>query len=207
MENTISFGWTIFIAALPSTITAIVSLIVAFRSLSLTKQMHDESQRQTREMHDNDQRRKENEKRIADAKQKLEAFYYPYLLIAKENTSLYEVFRKEHFAKDPGFRTLPALLEGKEFSQNDEAILNQIIENDKKLKDLINQKAQVIEDKNLREDLIRSATHYAIIELAHAKKINGEVERFRPYVHPNEVYEKVMKKTRELEKVIEDADQ
>ena len=188
--------WGIVLPAITGFITAMVSLVIAIRSQSMTKKLHDE-----------DQRKRENEKIIKDAEHKLEEFYYPYLLIAKENTSLYEVFRKEYYAEDKSFRTLPALLEKKEFSENDMAILGQIIENDVALKKLINEKAHVIEDRNLREELIKSATHYAIIELAFNKKITGEVDRFRPYVHPNDVYEKVEKKTRELEMVIHNARQ
>ena len=138
-------------------------------------------------------------------KQKLEGFYYPYLLIAKENTSLYEVFSKEHLEKNKDFRTLSTLLSNGEFSNNDNAILQKIIENDILLKDLINKSAHVVDDKIIREALIKSATHYAIIELAYNKKITGEVERFDPFVHPNDVYKMVEQKAIELEKEMQNA--
>ena len=194
MENNFSFGLSACIAAIPALIAAIVSIVEVRNSHKTMKRMHDD-----------DQLKLANEKRKADAKHKLEAFYYPYLLIAKENTSLYDVFRAEHSAQDKNFRTLPALLSNKQFSDNDRAILEQIIENDHQLKKLINENANMIDDNGLREALTRSATHYTIIELAFRKKITGEVDRFRPYVHPNDVYEKVEKKARALEEVLRDA--
>lgn len=193
MENNISLGWTICIAALPAVIAAFVSIWVALSTRGLTKRIHDE-----------DIANKKNEKLVADIKRKLEDFYYPFLLFAKENKSLYEVFSQEHIARNNDFRTLPALLNNEHFSNNDKAILERIIDNDVKLRDLINSNAHAIEDYELREGLVKAATHYAIIELAFNNIISGEVDRFKPYVHPNDIYEKVEKKTRELEKVIQD---
>ena len=179
---------------LPTILAALPSVVIAFWSMWLTKKMHDK-----------DLERQEKHSLAEENKQKLETFYYPYLLIAKENTSLYEVFSQEHRAKDENYRTLTSLVLGKEFSANDYALLEQIIENDCHLKDLINKHADVVDDDTIRNKLVESATHYAIIELAFKKKISGEVERFKPYVHPNDVYRLVEEKARKLEKEIQDA--
>ena len=192
MDN--SFGISTFLAALPAAIAALASIVVAIVSMC-----------QTRNIYKNDQKRRDNEKNVEEAKQKLKTFYYPYLLIAKENTSLYKVFSQEHIAEDENYRTLTSLLSGKVFSENDSALLEQIIENDCRLRDLINKHADVVDDDSIRNKLVESATHYAIIELAFKKKISGEVERFKPYVHPNDVYDLVEEKAKKLEKEIEDA--
>ena len=201
---------------IPTIIAALPSIAIAFWSIWQTRKMHDEDmvrqQNKAREdlERQEDNARKEQEKREKKAlseenKRKLEAFYYPYMLIAKENTSLYKVFSQEHLAKDENYRTLTSLLSGKVFSENDCALLEQIIENDCRLRDLINTHANVVDDDFIRNKLVESATHYAIIELAFKKKIIGEVERFEPYVHPNEVYGLVERKARELEKEMQDA--
>ena len=179
---------------IPTILAAVPSLAVAVWSLCKTTKLHNK-----------DQIKQEKRACAEDIKRKLETFYYPYLLIAKENTSLYTVFSQEHLAKDSNYRTLISLLLEKDFSKNDSAILERIVENDGLLKDLINTHANVVDDREIRDLLIKSATHYAFIELAFKKRIIGEVERFEPYVHPNEVYGLVERKARELEKEMQDA--
>lgn len=192
---------------LPTILAALPSVVIAIVSICQTQKMHDKDQEIQQKRVSEELERQERKIRVEENKRKLESFYYPYLLIAKENTSLYEVFSKEYFAKDNSFRTLTALLSGTEFPQNDYAILEQIIENDIRLKELINSRANVVDDENIRKELIKSATHYAVIELAFKKRISGEVERFEPYVHPNEVYGLVEKKAKQLEEEIYNAAQ
>ena len=174
---------------LPTIIAVVPSAIVAIVSICQTGRMHRE-----------DRKERENKALAERIKHKLEIFYYPYLLLAKENTSLFEVFSKERLERNEDFRTLSSLLSNEEFSNNDNAILQRIIENDVHLKELINKSAHVVDDNDIREALVKSATHYSIIELAYNKKITGEVERFEPFVHPNDVYKMVEKKAMELEK-------
>ena len=68
MDSQLPTVWSVILAALPASIAAIASGIVAWKSYRTTKKMHDD-----------DQKKRSNENIVADTKRKLEEFYYPYL--------------------------------------------------------------------------------------------------------------------------------
>lgn len=173
------------IAATPSIVVAIVNLLVLNRN-------------QRKQLQQN-----ENRLEVDSISKQLTDFYYPYTILAKENTALYRVFSEPHLKANPDFRTLIELLNDKAFSPNDSAFIKKIIENDKKLNDLISLKGYLVNDEALKDLLVRSSTHYSIISMAFDKEVTGEAERFVSYVHPNEVFERVEKERISLEKRIE----
>lgn len=169
------------VAAAPSIAVAIVNLILLKRN-SKKQIIH-------------------NEKRIEidSLTQKLEGFYYPYTIWAKENTALYDLFSSELMKENANFTTLVSLLEKREFSGNDSAILKRIIQNDEKLNELISLKGNLVDDPKLRELLVKSSTHYSVITMAYNGEICNETDRFSACIHPGEVFAAVQEKTVAIE--------
>ena len=169
------------VAAAPSIAVAIVNLILLKRN----------SQKQI--IH--------NEKRIEidSLAQKLEGFYYPYTILSKENTALYALFSSNHIKEDTNFTTLASLLEKREFSCNDSAILKRIMQNDEELNKLISLRGNLVDDPKLRELLVKSSTHYSVIIMAYNGEICNETDRFNACIHPGEVFEAVQKKMATIE--------
>ena len=174
------------IAAFPSVLVAVISMMQVYK------------------INRNNFKKDKNKVEIGRLEEKLQKFYYPYLVIARKNTVIYKIFSKKYLEEDTNYRTLISLLSGFKFNGNDKALLDEIINNDIKLNKLIMEKADVIDDAKIRELLIDSSTHYTVIELAYNGSLVGETERFYEFVHPNGVYEEVHKKVRELEARIEE---
>lgn len=169
------------VAAAPSIAVAIVNLILLKRN----------SRKQITH----------NEKRIEIDRltQKLEEFYYPYTILSKENTALYALFSSNYVKEDSNFTTLTSLLEKREFSRNDSAILKRIIQNDEELNKLISLKGNLVDDSKLRDLLVKSSTHYSVITMAYTGEIREETDRFNSYIHPSEVFSAVQEKMAILE--------
>ncbi len=126
----------------------------------------------------------------------LESFYYPFLLLSKKTTQLYNAFDKITAGKRES--SLGYLLNDKQFEGNSLVLFNEIIENNKKLNELLIKYSCIINDKNLRDDLSKLSVHYTLLELAYYKKLNGNETEFKEYIFPENVVKNVES---EIEKI------
>lgn len=178
------------IAALPAIAVSIISIIVNCIQWSKEK-------------------KRTKNAAICDALQKkLQCFYYPYLLLEKENTELYKMFAIKEKDKDKSFKTLVYLLNGQKdtFSENDKNILSIIIENDIKLRTLINENGQYIDSDSLRKDLSDMAVHYQLIELAYdgsISEVNGS-NVYSKHVYPHDIQTKIEAEKKRIEEEIKE---
>ena len=114
----------------------------------------------------------------------------------------------EEKKNDDSFKTLVYLLNGHkdDFSENDKSILRIIIENDGKLRKLINENGQYIDSDTLRKDLSDMAVHYQLIEMAYDGSIN-EVDGLQVYskhVYPLDIQTKIEAEKKKIEDKIKE---
>lgn len=121
----------------------------------------------------------------------------------KKNKLLYELFTE---GKDEEFKTLTALLKGVKFTGNDAKLLEEIIKIDKKLEDLILNKSGLVDDDEINALLSKAAAHFNIISLAMDGQISGDVERFKEYVYPKALDEKIEARIKTLQRRLKELD-
>ena len=126
---------------------------------------------------------------------KLNDFYGPFEQLRMKSRRLYALFVQ---SKGEDFRTLTALLKGEKFNANDKRLLEEIVSIDKKLENLIIEKSGLIDQGEIRDLLARAATHFSIISQAYEGKLKGEPDRFKEYVFPRELDEKISEKINSL---------
>lgn len=119
---------------------------------------------------------------------KLNEFYGPFEQLRQKSRRLYALFVA---SKGENFRTLPALLKGEKFNNNDKRLLGEIISIDVQLEKLILDKSGLIDQEEIRDLLAKAATHFSIISQAHEGKLKGEADRFMEYVFPRELDDKI----------------
>jgi len=144
---------------------------------------------------------KSKEEERNEINKKLSEFYGPFTQLRKKSVILYRLFTK---GKEEHYKTLSAILNGKEFIGNDKALLEEIISIDKQLEDLIINKSGYVEDSELRNLLGEAATHFNIMSLAYNKLIKGEVERFETHLFPRNLDDKVDVEIKKLHKRLEE---
>lgn len=143
---------------------------------------------------------KRKEKR-QDIHKKLNEFYGPFLQLRKKSDILYNRFQKKHRAKDPNFSTLRSLMRGEVFEGNDNVLLSEIITIGGKCEELIQLKAGLIDDSDLRENILpKLTTHFLILRMAYTGKFEEESDRFDDLTFPKEVDDLIEKRFKELEK-------
>lgn len=86
-----------------------------------------------------------------------------------------------------GYRTLVALLSGETFSDNDRAILDELVATTSRVRELIMGAQGQVDDPALLHALSVAAAHFRLLELAAAGKIEGEVARFESSTYPREL--------------------
>jgi hypothetical protein len=86
-----------------------------------------------------------------------------------------------------GFRTLVALLSGETFSDNDRAILDELVATTSRVRELIMGAQGHVDDPAVLHALSVAAAHFRLLELAAAGKIKGEVTRFESSTYPREL--------------------
>lgn len=175
-----------FINAGP-TIVGVLALIFSFyMNKRLIKE--NEKLKKSELQKDFDLKEKEYKQRIQyfdrnEVYKRLNDFYAPLQLLRRTSAELHKIFKN-----NKEFKTLPELVSGKEFNENDGAILNEILAIGDQCKDIIIKNAGLIDNKELRDiHLPRLLTHYILIKNAHDKKIINQVERFEGYEFPNEI--------------------
>ena len=143
--------------------------------------------------------KKEEEER-ADIHKRLNEFYGPLLQLRKKSNLLYQKFSEDYRKSDPNFSTLIYLLDGKTFEPNELVLLTEIIRIGKKCENLIHDKAGLIDDSNLRTEIIpRATTHFLVLRLAYQKALKGEIDKFRNLTFPKELDDLLEEKKKKLE--------
>ena len=126
---------------------------------------------------------------------KLSEFYGPFLDLRKKSHLLYERFQKDYRNENPNFSTLKYLLDGSTFTGNDKELLSEIIKIGEKCENLIHSKAGLIDDEELRTNVLPMVTtHYLILRLAFEGKLEGEKDRFNDLSFPKIVDELIEKR-------------
>ena len=128
---------------------------------------------------------KANEEKARNLQERLDKFYGPLIQFRNQSRLLYKAFKGRQ--PDPAnFRTLTALLSGKNFDNNDKVLLDEIIKIGKDTETLIKQSSGLV-DEDLQEILGKATTHYLVLRLAYEKLLQGDVDQFQEYVFPNEL--------------------
>lgn len=151
---------------------AILSTILVYRSSSVAN------------------KRQHNRYDIELINKTLTEFYYPFLLLLKTNSEMFKAFSKNKFKDDPNFSTLVALLQEQKFTDNEKVLLNEIIENNKKILELIAVHGNQVDDYDLIQDLAQASGHFRIIILAYEQKIVGDEDIFNEYTYPTTIVSK-----------------
>lgn len=181
------FDWTTLIAPIISLIVAIGAMIFSYRQFK--KGIYAERQKEERQ----------------EIYKKLNDFYGPLIQLRQKSNLLYQQFSKEYRVIDPNFATLTYLLNGGKFDGNDKVLLEEILELGKKCETLIHSKAGLIDDSDLRNNIIpRATTHYLILRLAYNSKLQGEAEKFKDLTFPRNMDELLEKRKKTLELRLEE---
>jgi hypothetical protein len=188
-----SFDAMKFIQDLGPTIISGIALIASF---ILTRKTLDAQKDVTQKTLD---AQKDVEARLLISK-KLDEFYGPLLQLRKKSNLLYKKFSEKHRAADRNFATLTYLLDGKTFQGNDKFLLEEIIRLGAECENLIHSKAGLIDDTDLRQNLIpRATTHFLILRLAYKGALTGDAAHFKDLTFPKELDEKLEARKKLLE--------
>lgn len=132
---------------------------------------------------------------------KLNSFYGPFQQLRGTSFELYKMFT---FAHDDNFRTLNALLDGQKFEGNDKILLEQIINVSEELDKLIVTQSGLVDDEELRRLLWIANTNFRLIRLAFQGVLVGDAERFKDYVFPRALDDKVAEEITRLKQRLDD---
>lgn len=123
-----------------------------------------------------------------DILKRLNTFYGPFIELRTQSKLLYSKFEDELLKKSAGtgkrFRTLRHLLEEKTFTPQEENLLKQILDINKKLLKLIIFSSGVVDKLELQDLLGKFGAHSRILQLAYEKKLSGPPELFEDIVFP-----------------------
>ncbi len=123
---------------------------------------------------------------------RLDNFFAPLKELRAESRILYSHFAEDEKAitkqnKEKTFRTLRHLSQGKSFSDQDQAILTEIIAIGKKQLSLIEEKGCVLENSSLAELLGCLGAHIRLLSIAADRKLDGMSDKLEDIVFPLEV--------------------
>ncbi|HPH16005.1 MAG TPA: hypothetical protein PK029_02455, partial [Bacteroidales bacterium] len=106
--------------------------------------------------------------------------------------------------KPEDFRTILAIANGIEFSQNDKILLEEIIAIGTKIEDLIITKAGLIDDIKLREDYYpKFLSHTTLLRHLYNGSIKGEPDRFKDDLFPRGIEDETERRINELYQKLE----
>ncbi len=146
------------------------------------------------------ERLKKDESKRDEIYKKLNNFYGPYYQLRRKSNILYKKFRNSYKESDPSFSTLKYLLNGYEFKDNEKSILEEIIAIGEQSEKLIQDNAGLIDDDELRNDLIpKASTHYLLLRMAYNGKILGDIENFKDSTFPRQIDAKLIERKNQLE--------
>jgi hypothetical protein len=143
--------------------------------------------------------------KIQEIEKKLNEFYGPLLQLRMKSNALYAKFSEKFRAIDADFATLTYLLSGKTFTGNDEVLLKEIIKLGKASEQLIHDKAGLIDDEELRKDIIpKATTHFLLLRLAYKNILIGEPTAYKDSTFPRELDVKLEKRNKSLMQELQD---
>lgn len=116
--------------------------------------------------------------------EKLNEFFLPYKQLSDTNRLLRQIVGK---GKPDDFRVLLALLNGDSLSDNDRALIEEIVSIGKRLEGLLADRSGYDDDRELRPLFALAAEHFRVLRLAYERKLGGEPESFRGKVYPREL--------------------
>ncbi len=164
------FDYVQFIANLGIIVVGLAAIIFSY--FQFKKSLEAEKRREKRE----------------EIRKKLDEFYGPFLQLRKKSDILYDRFQSKFRANDKDFSTLRYLMNGHKFEGNDKKLLEEIIIIGKKCEELIHSKAGLIDDSNLRNNVLpRLTTHFLILRLAFEEKLENQALRFDDLTFPKEI--------------------
>jgi hypothetical protein len=135
---------------------------------------------------------------------KLDEFYGPLIQQRMKSTKLYEKFSKKYREKDKSFSTLLYLMNNRVFEGNDKVFLEQIIKLGEDSERLIQEKSGLIDDSELRLEIIpRATTHFLLIKLARNRELTGDSTEFKDLTYPIELVSKLEERKAQLEADLE----
>lgn len=185
---------SILIQIAPFLITAFISIFTLRSSNNLNKKISNDNINLSKEINT----KSINEKNIKLEQQKLQEFYYPFYILLKKNSSLFELFAQEE-KKDENFSTLIKLLEGHEFSNNDYKILEKIIEVNNDLNNLIITKGGHVDNNDLQLKLSQLSTHFTVINLAFKGDIRNESYKYKNIIFPSSITDSIENEIKKIE--------
>jgi hypothetical protein len=186
-SNAQSIDWPTIIASAGAIAVGVIAIIFSF--FQFKKSLEAEKMREERkEIH-----------------KKLDEFYGPLLQLRMKSNKLYQKFNAKFRDKDPNFATLTYLLNGHKFTGNDEILLKEILSIGEWCEKLMHDKAGLIDDSNLRTNIVPQATtHFLILRLAYKGALQGDAEMYKDLVFPKEIDELLEKRKKELEKRLDE---
>jgi len=96
------------------------------------------------------------------------------------------------------------LLNDNKFEGNDKVLLEQIIQLGIDSEKLIQEKSGLIDDTQLRLDILpRATTHFLLIRLAYKGELKGKANEFKDLTYPRELVSKLEERKAQLEKDLE----
>lgn len=135
---------------------------------------------------------------------KLNEFYGPLIQQRIKSSKLYEKFSAKFRQSDENFSTLMYLLNDNKFEGNDKVLLEQIIQLGIDSEKLIQEKSGLIDDTQLRLDILpRATTHFLLIRLAYKGELKGKANEFKDLTYPRELVSKLEERKAQLEKDLE----
>ncbi len=135
---------------------------------------------------------------------KLNEFYGPLIQQRIKSSKLYDKFSAKYRASDENFSTLIYLLNNYHFEGNDKILLEQIIQLGEDSERLIQEKSGLIDDPQLRLEILpRATTHFLLIRLAYKGDLKGNSDEFKDLTYPRELVSKLEERKNRLEEDLE----
>lgn len=135
---------------------------------------------------------------------KLNEFYGPLIQQRIKSSKLYDKFSAKYRASDENFSTLIYLLNNYRFEDNDKILLEEIIQLGEDSERLIQEKSGLIDDPQLRLEILpRATTHFLLIRLAYKGDLKGNSDEFKDLTYPRELVSKLEERKTRLEEDLE----
>lgn len=127
----------------------------------------------------------------------LKEFYNPLIFLLEQTTAIYKLFNIEEKKKNPNVKTLDLLLDGHEFSKEDNNFLEKIINNNKEISKLISEHSGYIDEEFL-EPVIALVEHYDLIERAYKKELSSRDE-YRQHTYPRDITARIKERRDQIQ--------
>jgi len=145
--------------------------------------------------------------RITQLESRLNNFCAPFYHLRRRSERLWDKLKMGNVAsKDERFNLLELLLSGKTFSDNDQALIAEIVNIGSECEKLILNHAGLLEGKELRNEVLpEAANHFKMMKLIHDRKVTGEIDRFKDMKFKNVILDNAIEKlVNEVEQELKD---